>query len=102
MIMVNTAVSGGSFEEHIREVCGRYGGAQNVALDVQRLRMRFSLPARNGRGEALTQEELDALLAQKPGRVLLPGPVRPLFYRRWLPADAGFVLYDDAGTLSQR
>lgn len=101
MVMVNTAVSGGSFEEHIREVCGRYGGAQNVALDVQRLRMRFSLPARNGRGEALTQEELDALLAQKPA-VFFSRDLCARYFTGAGCGSAGFVLYDDAGTLRRK
>ena len=99
MVMVNTAVSGGSFEEHIREVCGRYGGAQNVALDVQRLRMRFSLPAR--RGEALTQEELDALLAQKPA-VFFSRDLCARYFTGAGCGSAGFVLYDDAGTLRRK
>lgn len=55
-VLINTAVSGGSLEEHLQEVCRQYGGAQNIALDLQRLQMSFSLPARNGRGEPLTQE----------------------------------------------
>ena len=47
-VIVNTAVSGGSLEEHLRECCRAYGGAQNIALDLQRLRMGFPPPADRG------------------------------------------------------
>ena len=43
IVIINTAVSGGSFEEHLREVISLYGGSQHIALDVQLLRMCFSL-----------------------------------------------------------
>ena len=48
IVIINTAVSGGSFEEHLREVISLYGGSQHIALDVQLLRMCFSLPAHTG------------------------------------------------------
>ena len=44
-VIVNTAISGGSFETHIREELARYGGGRNVVFDLQRLRMDFRLPA---------------------------------------------------------
>lgn len=58
-VIVNTAISGGSFETHIREELARYGGGRNVVFDLQRLRMDFPLPARSGQGEPLTQAALD-------------------------------------------
>lgn len=78
IVIINTAVSGGSFEEHLREVISLYGGSQHIALDVQLLRMCFSLPATTGLGEPLTPEELDTLLhAQGPAvffsRTCAPG-----------------------------
>ena len=83
-------------------VCRQYGGAQNIALDLQRLQMSFSLPARNGRGEPLTQEALQVLLRQRQPAVFFS---RDLCARYFTDSDNGesrFVLYDDAGTLRQK
>lgn len=100
-VLINTAISGGSLEEHLRETITRYGGPQCVALDIQRLRMAFDLPARSGEGETLSPEELDALLREGP----------PVFFSRDLCARyftctvhgaARFILFDDAGTLRQK
>ena len=66
IVIVNTAISGGSFETHIREELARYGGGRNVVFDLQRLRMDFRLPARSGQGEPLTQAALDALSISPP------------------------------------
>ena len=79
-VIVNTAVSGGSFEEHLREVCNRYGGGRNVALDIQRLAMSFSLPARTGQGESLTLEALSALLRERQPAVFFSRDLREIFY----------------------
>ena len=57
IVIVNTAISGGSFETHIREELARYGGGRNVVFDLQRLRMDFRLPARSGQGEPLTVDK---------------------------------------------
>ncbi len=80
-VIVNTAISGGSFETHIREELARYGGGRNVVFDLQRLRMDFRLPARSGQGEPLTQAALDALMkGASARRVFFQGPVCPLLY----------------------
>ena len=83
-------------------VCRQYGGAQNIALDLQRLQMSFSLPARNGQGEPLTQEALQVLLRERQPAVFFS---RDLCARYFTDSDNGesrFVLYDDAGTLRQK
>lgn len=102
IVIVNTAVSGGNFEEHLREVCARYGGPQCVALDIQRLRMDFRLPARNGQGEPLSQEALAEQLKEHSPAVFFS---RDLCARYFTCSDGGegrFILFDDAGTLRQK
>lgn len=100
VVIVNTAVSGGSLEEHLREVCARYGGPQSVALDVQRLRMDFRLPAPNGEGEPLSAEALAALMQTHAPAVFFS---RDLCARYFTYGREGrFVLFDDAGTLRQK
>ncbi|MDD3347358.1 hypothetical protein [Oscillibacter sp.] len=50
VILLCTALSGGNFSQHLQETATLRGGAGRVALDMQRLRMDFRLPARNGEG----------------------------------------------------
>ena len=101
-VIVNTTISGGSFEEHLREVCNRYGGARNVALDIQRLTMSFSLPARSGQGEPLTQESLSALLGERQPAVFFSRDLCAKYFTHSQDGAARFVLFDDAGTLRQK
>ena len=101
-VIVNTAISGGSFEEHLREVCDRYGGARNVALDIQRLAMSFSLPARTGQGEPMTPEALSALLGEHQPAVFFSRDLCAKYFTYSQDGAARFVLFDDAGTLRQK
>lgn len=80
-VLINTAVSGGSLEEHLQEVCRQYGGAQNIALDLQRLQMSFSLPARERPGRTADAGSPASPAASAAARrFLFPRPVRPVFY----------------------
>ena len=99
-VIVNTAISGGSFETHIREELARYGGGRNVVFDLQRLRMDFPLPCPGGEGVYLTGEQL----AQRQRG-------RAVFYSRTLGAryftyrsgsGTRFVLFDDSDTLRRK
>ena len=86
-VIVNTAISGGSFETHIREELACYGGGRNVVFDLQRLRMDFRLPA-------LLKERQPAVFFSKD-----------LFARYFTYAKNGeshFILFDDADTLRQK
>ena len=53
--LICTALSGGDFAQRLREAALAAGGAGRLALDVQRLRMDFTLPARTGEGVPLSR-----------------------------------------------
>lgn len=101
-VIVNTAVSGGSFEAHIREAISLYGGPQSVAFDLQRLRMDFLLPAPTVQGESLTQEALDALLRACQPAVFFSQDLFARYFTYTKDSKAHFVLFDDADTLRQK
>ena len=101
-VIINTAVSGGSFEEHLREVISLYGGSQHIALDVQLLRMCFSLPAHTGLGEPLTPEKLDTLLHAQGPAVFFSRDLCARYFTCTRSGQAQFILFDDAGTLRQK
>ena len=84
--LICTAISGGNFVQRLQEAAAGRDRAGGLALDVQRLRMDFTLPAKSGEG-------------------------RPVFFSQDLCAryftyardgETHFVLFDDADTLSQK
>ena len=101
-IIVNTAISGGSFETHIREELARYGGGRNVVFDLQRLRMDFRLPARSGQGEPLTQAALDALIREHQPAVFFSKDLFARYFTYAKNGESHFILFDDADTLRQK
>lgn len=101
-VMINTAISGGNFEEHLRQCCGQYGGAQNIALDIQRLRMDFPLPAPSGQGTPLTAEALTARLEANRPAVFFSQDLCARYFTCTQDGTAHFLLFDDAGTIRQK
>lgn len=101
-VILNTAISGGNFEEHLRQCCGQYGGAQNVALDIQCLRMDFTLPAPSGQGIPLTAEALTARLDAYRPAVFFSQDLCARYFTCTQDGIAHFILFDDAGTLRQK
>ena len=101
-VIVNTAISGGSFETHIREELACYGGGRNVVFDLQRLRMDFRLPARSGQGEPLTQAALDALIREHQPTVFFSKDLFARYFTYAKNGESHFILFDDADTLRQK
>lgn len=102
IVIVNTAVSGGSLETYLQEICSQYHGAQNIALDIQCLRMDFSLPAQSGEGTPLDAEEFDTLLQAHSPAVFFSRDLCARYFTYSKGKEARFVLFDDAGTLRQK
>lgn len=97
-----TAVSGGSFSQYLQEGVTRAGGAGRLALDVQRLRMDFRLPARSGEGEPLTGEALASLMERESPAVFFSQDLCARYFTYSRDGEAHFVLFDDADTLNQK
>lgn len=98
-VLVCTALSGGDMEERLTRCCRAFG-ADRIVLELQRLRMDFSLPCPGGEGVYLTGEQL----AQRQRG-------RAVFYSRTLGAryftyrsgsGTRFVLFDDGDTLRRK
>jgi urease gamma subunit len=68
VVLLPTALSGGTLADHIGDALQKYGTGR-VALEIERVRMDFSLPAVTGTGKELSAEELQALVEQHH-----PGP----------------------------
>ena len=114
--LINTAVSGGNFREYLREEVEKAGNPDKIALDIQRLRMDFRLPAPTGEGNPLSAEEFTAL---SDGKAVFFSPDLCARYftfteqhaarsspdGQYTQAQTGaahFVLFDDADTLNMK
>lgn len=100
--LVCTALSGGNFTERLREAAAAQGGAGKLALDIQRLRMEFSLPSKNGRGTPLSQQELQRLLEQESPSIFFSEDLCARYFTYTRNGDTRFVLFDDADTLGRK
>lgn len=100
-VLVGTAMSGGSLSQRLREaVAARAPG--RVALDLERLRMDFLLPARTGLGKPLTGEQLETLMKQERPSVFFSQDLCARYFTYLRNGETHFVLFDDAGTLRQK
>lgn len=100
--LICTALSGGSFSQRLREAAERPGGAGRLALDVQRLRMDFSLPSPTGEGEPLTAGALESLMEQQQPTVFFSQDLCARYFTYARDGQTHFVLFDDADTLNRK
>ena len=100
--LVCTALSGGSFVQYLRETAAARGGPGTLALDVQRLRMDFPLPARSGEGSPLSQQEFQALMDRESPAVFFSQDLCARYFTYTRDGETHFVLFDDAETLQQK
>ncbi|MDO4810648.1 MAG: hypothetical protein Q3985_01760 [Eubacteriales bacterium] len=99
LILINTALSGGSLSERLTQAVSQFG-ASRLVLDLQRLLMDFPLPCPQGEGAVLS---LDSLRDLQQGRAVYFSEelcARYFTYRRGNATR--FVLFDDADTLRRK
>ena len=80
----------------------RLARAGGLALDVQRLRMDFTLPAQSGEGRPLSGLELQDLLDRESPSVFFSQDLCARYFTYARDGETHFVLFDDADTLSQK
>ena len=80
----------------------RLDRAGGLALDVQRLRMDFTLPAQSGEGRPLSGLELQDLLDRESPSVFFSQDLCARYFTYARDGETHFVLFDDADTLSQK
>ena len=100
--LVCTALSGGNFLQYLQETAASRGGAGNLALDVERLRMDFTLPAESGEGRPLSGREFQELLDRESPAVFFSQDLCARYFTYTRDGTAHFVLFDDADTLRQK
>lgn len=100
--LLGTALSGGSFAQDLQAAAAAWGGPEHLALDVERLRMDFSLPAESGQGRPLTPQEFQALLEREAPAVFFSQDLCARYFTYTREGETHFVLFDDADTLQQK
>lgn len=100
--LICTAISGGNFTERLQEAAQSRGGAKHLALDVQRLRMDFRLPARSGEGDPLSGEALGRLMERESPAVFFSQDLCARYFTYTQDGVTHFVLFDDGDTLNQK
>lgn len=99
IVLLNTAISGGSFTEYLRESASKYS---QIALDIQRLQMDFTLPAPSGEGNALSFDAFQALMSQQSPATFFSQELCARYFTYTVGETAHFVLYDNAASLRQK
>lgn len=102
VFLICTAMSGGNFMEHLQETAAAVGGAAHLAMDLQRLRMDFTLPAKTGEGVPLTAAALSQLLEEERPAVFFSQDLCARYFTYARNGETHFVLFDDADTLLQK
>lgn len=98
-VLLCTAISGGTLRQRLEDAAEKFG-AERLALDLQRLRMDFSVPCPSGEGTALTGEKLGQLLRQRQPSVFFSTDLCAKYFT--LPRENRFILFDDADTLLRK
>lgn len=102
VVLINAAVSGGSFTDFLRETAREHGAPGRLALDLERLRMDFPLPAPTGCGTPLSGEELRRLMERESPAVFFSPELCARYFTYTQDGEHHFVLFDDADTLRQK
>ena len=97
--VICTAVSGGSFRQRLEEAARRFG---QVALDVERLTMDFTLPAPSGTGTPMAPEDLMRLTEERDGATFYSRDLCARYFTCARDGITHFYLYDDAETIRQK
>ena len=101
-ILISTAISGGSLAERLKEAAAHYGGTHRLALDIQRIRMDFSLPALSGEGTPLTMEELRTRMQRESPSLFFSSPLCCRYFTYIHNQRLHFVMLDDTDTIRQK
>lgn len=101
VVLLPTALSGGTLTEHIVDAQKKYG-ADRVALEIERVRMDFSLPAANGTGKELTEEEFQELLQKHRAQSFFSKDLCAYYFIYQDKKSMRVVLFDNAASIRRK
>lgn len=101
VVLIPTALSGGTLTGHIGEAADKYG-ISRIALEIERVRMDFTLPAANGSGKELSAYELDALIEQHKTQSFFSKDLYAYYFNYRDKKGTHFVLYDNGASIKRK
>ena len=101
VVLLPTALSGGTLSGHIGDALEKYGPGR-LALEIERVRMDFALPAVTGTGQDLSAVELQALIDQYKPNSFLSKELCANYFTYRDKKGTHFVLYDNAASIRRK
>lgn len=101
VILLPSALSGGTLTDHISDALSKYGIGR-VALEIERIRMDFSLPAVTGAGKELTSAELETLIERHHPKSFLSKDLCANYFTYHDKKGIRFVLYDNSASIKRK
>lgn len=101
IVLLPTAISGGSLEARLRAAVHQYG-ADRTALAAQRMAQEFLLPAGTDCGRALERSELAERVRRFSPAVFFDNSLCAHYFTYMERGAAHFVLFDDSGSLLRK
>ena len=101
IVRISASISGGTLERRIADSCNKYGSGR-IALEIDRIRMDFTLPSPRGVGRETSDDELRNLIHRHNPATFFSPELMVNYFMYQNNNDAHFVLYDDAESLRQK
>ncbi len=101
VVLIPTALSGGTLSGHIGDATAKYGTGR-VALEIERVRMDFTLPAKTGTGTELTADELKNLMDEYHPQSFLSKDLCAYYFTYHDKKGTHFVLYDNDTSIRRK
>lgn len=101
MVLISSAVSGGSLQQRLTEACEKFG-ASRLVLDIQRVAMEFTLPSPSGSGRVLSPKEITQLMEEVSATPFFSRELCTHYFTYHNQGNYYFVLYDSASSIRQK
>ncbi len=99
-VLFDTAISGGSLRQYIADLRQQYGNRLVASLST--VMRQFPLPAPDSEGEAITNEQLQALLENQDIMPFFSSELCAKYFTYQTQAGTFFVVFDDANTVTAK
>ncbi len=100
-VLISSALSGGSLKARLEDAVTAYG-LPRVTLAVEPMAEDFTLPAADGQGRPLAQEELQTLLGTRRPNVFYSGELCAHYFTFLQQGMPHFILFDNAGSVREK
>lgn len=103
LILISSALSGGSYVQRLEEAGQRFGGPHRLCLQLDRVAEDFPLPSPTGCGTPLTRQDLADQISRRATCVFFSEDLCARYFT-YMSRERGahFVLFDDGASLRKK